>query len=236
MRLTPEMVRRTFREEPDPGPGPGFTPATEDEFDALVQSLRTRAGAPGPDEPAYVFAYGSLIWKPDFDVTESLRGTLRGWHRSFCIKLTRWRGSPAKPGLMMALERGGNCPGLLLRLPDEARDEVLTTLVKREIPHREGADMARWSQIETARGRLPALVFWTGPTGPHIEHGLPLPTVARRLAHACGHGGSGAEYLFNTVKGLEAAGIHDHSLWRLQELVADEIASWPRPLPARAGD
>lgn len=235
MRLTSEMVRRAFREEPDPGPGPGFTPATEEESAALVRSLLTRPGAPGPDAPAYVFAYGSLIWKPDFEVTETLRGTLRGWHRSFCIKLTRWRGSPAKPGLMMALERGGSCVGLLLRLPEAAKDEILLTLVKREIPHREGADMARWSQIETARGRQPALVFWTGPTGPQIEHGLPLAAVAHRLAHACGHGGSGAEYLFNTVRDLEAAGIRDRNLWRLQELVAEEISAWPRPVTARAG-
>ncbi|TPE50261.1 gamma-glutamylcyclotransferase [Amaricoccus solimangrovi] len=229
MRLTPEMVRRAHREEPDPGPGPGFTPATEAESAALVEALLARPEAPGPGEPLYVFAYGSLIWKPEFEVTESLRGTLRGWHRSFCISLTRWRGSPACPGLMLALERGGTCVGLLLRLPAEGRTEALVKLVRREIPHREGADMARWSQIDTARGRLPALVFWAGPKGPNIEHRLPLGTVAHRLAHACGHGGSGAEYLYNTVEHLEAAGIHDRNLWRLQDLVAEEIGAWPLP-------
>ena len=35
--------------------------------------------------------------------------------------------------------------------------------------------------------------------------------------------GSGAEYLYNTVSHLEAFGIHDRNLWRLQELVADEV-------------
>lgn len=229
MRLTPEMVRRAFREEADPGPGPGFTPASEAESAALAQRLLTHPEAPRPGAPIHVFAYGSLIWKPDFDVAERLRGTLRGWHRSFCIQLSRWRGSPAQPGLMMALERGGACVGLLLRLPETDREEIVTRLVRREIPHREGADMARWSQIETDRGRIPALVFWAGPKGPSIEHRLPLPTVAHRLAHACGHGGSGAEYLYNTVEHLEAAGIRDRNLWRLQELVAEEIGHWPLP-------
>jgi glutathione-specific gamma-glutamylcyclotransferase len=230
MRLTPEMVRRAFRDEADPGPGPGFTPATEEESAALTRALLAEPEAPAPGEPLYVFAYGSLIWKPEFEATESLRGTLRGWHRSFCIQLTRWRGSPAQPGLMMALERGGACVGLLLRLPDAARVETLTTLIRREIPHREGVDMARWSQIETERGRIPAIVFWAGPKGPHIEHRLPLHTVAHRLAHACGHGGSGAEYLYNTVEHLEAAQIRDRNLWRLQEMVAEEIGAWPLPL------
>jgi cation transport protein ChaC len=230
MRLTPEMVRRAFRVEPDPGPGPGFTPADEEESRALAEALLARPEAPGAGAPVYVFAYGSLLWKPDFEVTESLRGTLRGWHRAFCIGLTRWRGSPARPGLMLALERGGVCAGLLLRLPDETLLETLTALFRREIPHREGADMARWSRIETERGPIPAVVFWAGPKGANIEHRLPLPTVAHRLAHACGHGGSGAEYLYNTVEHLEEAGIRDRNLWQLQALVADEIGAWPLPV------
>lgn len=229
MRLTPEMVGRAFREESDPGPGPGFTPAPEEESRALAESLLARPEAPAPGAPVYVFAYGSLIWKPDFEVTETLRGKLHGWHRAFSIGLTRWRGSPAQPGLMMALARGGSCVGLLMRLPDAAIAETLTTLVRREIPHREGADMARWSRVETERGLIPALVFWAGPKGPEIEHRLPLATVAHRLAHACGHGGSGAEYLYNTVEHLECAGIHDRNLWRLQALVADEIGRWSLP-------
>ena len=43
------------------------------------------------------------------------------------------------------------------------------------------------------------------------------------LATACGHWGSCADYLYNTVANLESRGIHDRHLWRLQELVAAEI-------------
>ena len=32
-----------------------------------------------------------------------------------------------------------------------------------------------------------------------------------------------ASYLYNTVAKLEEFGIHDRNLWRLQELVAEEI-------------
>jgi cation transport protein ChaC len=49
--------------------------------------------------------------------------------------------------------------------------------------------------------------------------------VVERLATSCGHGGSGADYLYNTVKNLEARGIHDAHLWRLQRLVAERIAA-----------
>jgi cation transport protein ChaC len=79
--------------------------------------------------------------------------------------------------------------------------------------------------VRTARGRLRALGFWVGVTGKGTSLGQPLEKVANILARACGHVGSGAEYLYNTVSHLETFGIHDRNLWRLQELVADEIRS-----------
>ena len=54
---------------------------------------------------------------------------------------------------------------------------------------------------------------------------LPLEQVAHILARACGHWGSGAQYLHQTVSKLEEFGIHDENLWKLQELVAEEIRS-----------
>ncbi len=47
--------------------------------------------------------------------------------------------------------------------------------------------------------------------------------TARRIARACGHLGSNAAYLYNTVSKLAEYGIHDRNLWHLQELVAEEI-------------
>ena len=52
---------------------------------------------------------------------------------------------------------------------------------------------------------------------------LTAEEIADVLARACGHWGSGAEYLGNTVAHLEEHGIHDRGLWKLQELVAGKI-------------
>ena len=79
--------------------------------------------------------------------------------------------------------------------------------------------------MRTAQGRLRALGFWVGVTGRGTSLGQPLEKVAWILARACGHVGSGAEYLYNSVSHLETFGIHDRNLWRLQALVADEIRS-----------
>lgn len=67
--LTAELVARVerFEPEPDPGPEPGTTEHTEAEFDAMVEALLFEYK---PQE-LWVFAYGSLIWNPQFDFLES---------------------------------------------------------------------------------------------------------------------------------------------------------------------
>ena len=60
-------------------------------------------------------------------------------------------------------------------------------------------------------------------SSPRYVGGLDEPQIADVLAKAIGHRGSMAEYLHQTVHHLEEMGIHDHHLWRLQELVAERI-------------
>jgi cation transport protein ChaC len=95
--------------------------------------------------------------------------------------------------------------------------------LRREITYHEGACSVRWLPVKTETGVLKALGFWVGVTGERALSGEPLHSVAATLARACGHVGSCAEYLYNTVAHLEEFGIHDRNLWRLQQLVAEEI-------------
>ncbi len=228
MSLTPELVAICERPEPDPGPNPNFTPVGSAELDILSERLLEQLG----DQPLWLFAYGSLIWNPNFAFVEQRRGTIHGWHRSFCLELTRWRGSPQQPGLMMALESGGSCDGVTFRLPDGEHREHIRNLVGREITTREDLVMVRWATVRTDTGPVRALVFWAGPKGNGISSKLPLERVAWVLARACGHVGSCASYLYNTVAKLEEFGIHDRNLWRLQELVAEEIRNSGKEYPA----
>ncbi len=51
-----------------------------------------------PDEgPVWIFGYGSLMWNPALEFTESCTGTLVGWHRAFCLRLTAGRGISTLP-------------------------------------------------------------------------------------------------------------------------------------------
>lgn len=219
LSLTAELVARVERMEPDPGPDPGTSDHTEAEYDAVVEALRSEYT---PDE-LWVFAYGSLIWNPEFESLESRSATAGGWHRSFCLKLTRWRGTRELPALMLALDRGGSCKGVAYRLPAKDHFGQIGLLVRRELDANPPTNVPRWISVKTKGGTLRALTFVADPEGRAYAGRLSLERVAHVLARAAGHWGSTAQYLFRTVTMLEQHGIRDRNLWRIQSLVAQEI-------------
>lgn len=228
MALTAELVARCERVEPDPGPEGGYRHYVDADYEQAADRLLSSA----PDGPFWIFAYGSLIWKPAVPTTDHRRATAHGWHRAFCLRLTRFRGSPQQPGLMMGLKRGGACVGMIHRIAEDDGRAALIALLRREIGCDADLTGVRWITVATATGRVHALAFWAEPEGLEDWVDVPLPEVAGILARACGHVGSGAAYLYHTVAKLDELGIRDRNLWRLQHLVADEIRRLHLPDPA----
>ncbi len=83
-----------------------------------------------------------------------------------------------------------------------------------------------------ARRRRPACARLLG--GPKARRRHFVEASARKscvgAGPACGHAGSCAEYLYDTVSHLETLGIRDRNLWRLQLLVAEEIVGIHRAM------
>jgi cation transport protein ChaC len=219
MELTAELVALVERIEPDPGPEPGTIEHTDDDFEEMAAAVLAEHD---PDH-LWVFAYGSLIWNPEFQVEEQKRAVARGWHRSFCLKLTRWRGTRELPALMLALDRGGTCVGIAFRLPAGDNHRQVVQLLRREIDANPPTNIPRWIEVSTTEGRLKALAFVASPKGSAYAGRRPLPEVAHVLARAAGHWGSAAQYAFRTISKLEEHGIRDRNLWQIQKLMAAEI-------------
>jgi cation transport protein ChaC len=219
MALTADLVALCHRDVPEPPRNPDLVRFGDADYDRAATEVLARLG----DDPIRVFAYGSLLWKPSGDVAEHRRGTAFGWHRSFCIEMQSWRGTPEQPGLMMALRRGGTCTGIVQHLPGHDRHDVMVKLLRREIGGPIGYSALRLIDLHTDDGPLRALCFYADPPEASGKPELPVAEVASILARACGHAGSGAEYLFRTVAALQAVGIQDSHLWQLQHLVATEI-------------
>src|SRR5215471_14323988 len=95
MALTAELVARAFRVVEDTGPPPDLVRYTEADWDAVVRNML----AAHPDgQDVWIFAYGSLLWRPVVEHIEERIGVAHGWHRSFCMRLRSWRGTGEQPG------------------------------------------------------------------------------------------------------------------------------------------
>lgn len=229
MRLTPELVARVPPHSGETGMLAGRTDRPTDADYAHVAATLL-AGRPASGE-VWIFAYGSLIWNPEFDFDQERLGTVTGWHRSFCLGWVRiYRGTPERPGIMLAMDRGGSCKGVVFRLPPGAVTENLIKLLRREMPIKRATfpgNPARWVSVQTHEGPLRALAFPISRQSDAYLPGLTTDLVVKALATAAGERGSMAEYLHSTVTHLEQRGIHDRYLWKMQELVADWLENAP---------
>ena len=219
MSLTADLVALCHRDVPAPARNPAMIRFADADFDRAATEVVAKLA----DAPIWVFAYGSLIWKPASDIAQQRRSTAHGWHRSFCMEMRSWRGSPEQPGLMMALRRSGSCIGIAQRPLGDDRQKLMVKLLEREIGGPMGFAALRLIDLHTEQGPLRAFCFYADPPEVVDKPEIPINEVASILARACGHARSGAEYLFKTVASLQSVDIHDPHLWRLQELVANEI-------------
>ena len=86
---------------------------TEEELGAALDEVLREHSERGE---LWMFAYGSLMWKPEIDFAERRIATVRGWHRRFCLWQWRFRGTRDRPGVMLALDRGGSCLGVVYKV------------------------------------------------------------------------------------------------------------------------
>ncbi|MDB5591566.1 gamma-glutamylcyclotransferase [Enterovirga sp.] len=194
---------------------PDFTVRSDEE---LAASLEAALAEHRPGEDAWVFGYGSLMWNPAFLHEEHRLGTVRGWHRSFCLRMTRGRGTPDCPGLMLALDRGGLCRGMGFRIAAERVREELLLVWRREMLS--GAYLARWVQVETEAGRVRAVTFVANRAHPRYLGRLADEATAERIRIAAGELGTCRDYFDRTVTALDAFGIRDAALSRIGRLLA----------------
>jgi cation transport protein ChaC len=165
--------------------------------------------------PLWIFGYGSLIWKPEFEFDRRVPAHVFGYHRKLCLRSIKYRGTFECPGVVAGLDRGGSCAGIAYRMPAEVVHRQLPALWEREMFM--GSYAARWLQARRldGRGTVRAMAFVVVRDGPHYCGHLSERQLLRVLTTACGIYGSSLDYLQRTVQALRADGLHDPHLERL---------------------
>ncbi|MFM0632603.1 gamma-glutamylcyclotransferase [Paraburkholderia xenovorans] len=171
---------------------------------SINETLRNR-----PTTGAFwLFAYGSLLWNPLFEIADRQLATLHGWHRSFCLRVKGGRGSADRPGRMLSLEAGSATTGVALLLPEEKLDEELLVIWTREMIT--GAYCPTWVEARFSDGRrVEVFAFLANPLHPSHDSQTGVQRVALEIANAHGPLGSNAEYVFRLREALDGLGVKD---------------------------
>ncbi len=185
----------------------------------------------------WVFAYGSLMWRPDFPFLERHSGRLVGAHRALCIFSHVHRGTPEKPGLVLGLDHGGACRGIAYRVAAENREETIAYLRTREQTTMAYREVTRtvWLDGTPAR-RVAALCYVANRSHPQYAGRLSVDEQLSYIRQGHGRSGTNPDYVVATVRALEALGCHDRRLHALaQRLAAAPLTAHPasaQPQPA----
>lgn len=166
---------------------------------------------PGGD--LWVFGYGSLMWDPEFPYAQWEPALVYGYHRALCISSTRWRGTPARPGLVLGLDRGGACRGIAFRVAREDVTATLEALWAREMNRR--VYHPRFLRARLPKRQVRALAFVADPLHTGYAGRLTVAETAVRVANCRGARGPNLAYLLRTIDHLAELGVRDHYLLRV---------------------
>ena len=175
-------------------------------------------------EDLWVYAYGSLMWNPGFHFAEVRRAEVQGYQRRFTYKTTMGRGSPLRPGLMLALEpNGGSCQGLAFRIGAGLADPESAVLWRREMIR--GSYHPCLLPVGTPQGEVRALAFTSKVGHPSLVGELPLAQTVSWIASGVGELGTNRDYLAQLAGQLEHLGIEDAYIAQLHERVCAVVGA-----------
>jgi cation transport protein ChaC len=173
----------------------------------------------------WVFAYGSLMWRPGFAYEEAQHARLVAYRRCFCIYSVHHRGSPDRPGLVLGLDRGGACEGIAYRIAAAHVDETRRYLRARELIN--GVYRETQAPVQLVKGphrEVMAHMYIVERAHPDYAGALPLAVQAALIRGGKGKSGANLDYLINTLRHLGELGIRERELERLLTIIGAYVA------------
>ena len=172
---------------------------------------------PKAENCRWIFAYGSLMWRPGFEFEQAHPAQLSGFHRRLSVYSNHYRGTPERPGLVFGLDHGGTCDGLAYRVSDQkwhstlhyVRDRELITEIYHEVV----------MPVVLVGQTVEAVTYVVDPK--HHQYAEAKSTADTLATIRQGHGISGScvEYVCNTIQHLRDMGVYDEEL----EVLAHEL-------------
>lgn len=197
--------------------------------DVAGDRCATRHPPRGRDAVAWVFGYGSLIWRVDFPYRERRRAVVAGWARRFWQGSRDHRGTPRLPGRVVTLipAARAECVGVAYRVDAS----VLAHLDHREKDGYERVGVA----MRTAAGVVDGIAYIAPAGNPGFLGAAALDVLAAQIRCAAGPSGTNREYLRELAEALRRLDANDAHVDALLGALAANNGSRTAP-PRRAGE
>lgn len=174
-------------------------------------------------ESTWLFAYGSLIWRPNLPFSRRVRGYVEGYERRFWQASPDHRGDAMNPGRVATLHAllGGRCWGVAYELNERDVDQVLSKLDQRESAGYQRIQLTFHAKDRALSGALPALVYVAGPDNENYAGEATLAEIASVVSRSSGPSGHNIEYVLRLAEALAELGAEDEHVFELANLLSD---------------
>jgi glutathione-specific gamma-glutamylcyclotransferase len=161
----------------------------------------------------WIFAYGSLIWNPEVDFKSSHIGKVYGRHRNFCVRSTKYRGTPASPGVVLGLDTGGSCVGVAYELRQATKIDSIKRLYRREMLNR--IYIPTLVNVHMGNNQLVRALTFVANRRNDAYLSMTEDQLFNRLNVCVGDRGANKDYALNTWEALKAHGVNDERLEKI---------------------
>ena len=164
---------------------------------------------------AFIFGYGSLLFRPDFPHAPPRVATAYGWMRRLDQCSPDHRGTPECLGRVATLvsQNEATCTGAVFEIAREHEAPVLAAL-----DHRERGGYVRQDLNVVLRdtGESVAATTWIARMdNPFYLGPAPLDAMVSQIARAVGPSGANTEYVLRLAEILRAWGIDDQHIFEI---------------------
>lgn len=160
----------------------------------------------------WIFGYGSLMWNPGFEHVERHVAVLSGYHRALCLFSHHYRGTAEKPGLVLALDKGGSCEGVALAVEPQRWEETLAYLRAREQISYVYLEKTVGLRLQGNGEQVEAITYVVDTAHSQYAGKLSLAETLYYVRQGMGSAGPCTEYVKNTVAHLRELQVHDEAL------------------------
>lgn len=182
----------------------------------MVTSQNPYGDFDAPQGAFWLFAYGSLMWEPNFPFVEQRHTILHGYHRALCVYSWVYRGTEETPGLVFGLEEGGAVEGIAFYIASEHAVDVFAQVYEREMITAVYTPV--WASCDFSDGTeetVSALAFVANHGNEQYAGNRSEDEIVELVRQGHGKAGLCCEYVMNTVNHLRELDIRDEVLERV---------------------